>query len=155
ISLGISLVATFITLLVGTLVGLIAGYFGGWADQLLMRTTDVFLSFPVFILLITVVAVYGASGWLLILFLGMGAWPETARIVRAEVLSLARREFVLSARVVGAGSGRIMLQHVLPNVVPILVVAATLRVAVVILVEAGLSYFGLGVPPPAPSWGNM
>jgi peptide/nickel transport system permease protein len=155
ISLGISLVATFITLVVGTLVGMVAGYFGGWSDQVLMRTTDVFLSFPIFILLITIVAIYGASVWLLILFLGLVAWPEAARIVRAEVLSLARREFTLAARVVGAGNRRIMLRHVLPNVVPVLVVAATLRVAVVILVEAGLSYFGLGVPPPAPSWGNM
>jgi peptide/nickel transport system permease protein len=155
VSLGVSLVATFITLVVGALIGLVSGYFGGWADQVLMRTTDVFLSFPVFILLITVVAIYGASVWLLIVFLGLVAWPEAARMVRAEVLSLARREFTLSARVVGAGHVRIMLRHILPNVVPVLVVAATLRVAVVILVEAGLSYFGLGVPPPAPSWGNM
>jgi peptide/nickel transport system permease protein len=155
LSLGVSLVATLITLVVGTLVGLVSGYFGGWLDQVLMRTTDVFLSFPVFILLITIVAIYGASIWLLILFLGLVAWPESARMVRAEVLSLARREFALAARVVGAGSTRIMLRHILPNVVPVLVVAATLRVAVVILVEAGLSYFGLGVPPPAPSWGNM
>jgi peptide/nickel transport system permease protein len=155
VSLGVSLVATFITLVVGALIGLVSGYFGGWADQVLMRTTDVFLSFPVFILLITVVAIYGASAWLLILFLGLVAWPEAARMVRAEVLSIARREFTLSARVVGAGHMRIMLRHILPNVVPVLVVAATLRVAVVILVEAGLSYFGLGVPPPAPSWGNM
>jgi peptide/nickel transport system permease protein len=155
ISLGMSLVATCITLLVGTLVGLVSGYSGGWVDQVLMRTTDVFLSFPVFILLVTVVAIYGASVWLLILFLGLVAWPEAARMVRAEVLSLIGREFTLAARVVGAGSARIMLRHILPNVVPVLVVAATLRVAVVILVESALSYFGLGVPPPAPSWGNM
>jgi peptide/nickel transport system permease protein len=151
----VSLIATAITLLVGTSVGLASGYFGGWLDQLLMRTTDVFLAFPVFILLITVVAIYGASIWLLILFLGLVSWPEAARLVRAEVLSLARREFSLAARVIGAGNIRIMVWHILPNVVPVLVVSATLRVAVVILVEAGLSYFGLGVPPPAPSWGNM
>jgi peptide/nickel transport system permease protein len=155
VSLGVSLVATFITLVVGTSVGLASGYFGGWLDQLLMRMTDVFLAFPVFILLITVVAIYGASVWLLILFLGLVAWPEAARLVRAEVLSLAQREFSLAARVIGAGNIRIMLRHILPNVVPVLVVSATLRVALVILVEAGLSYFGLGVPPPAPSWGNM
>ncbi len=155
VSLGVSLIATFITVVLGTLVGLMSGYFGGGLDQVLMRTTDVFLSFPVFILLITVVAIYGASVWLLILFLGLVAWPESARMIRAEVLSLAQREFSLAARVVGAGNIRIMLRHILPNVVPVLVVAATLRVAVVILVEAGLSYFGLGVPPPAPSWGNM
>jgi peptide/nickel transport system permease protein len=155
VSLGVSLVATAITLVVGTTVGMAAGFFGGWMDQMLMRTVDVFLSFPVFILLITIVAIYGASVWLLIVFLGLVSWPETARVVRAEVLSLAGREFSLAARVLGADNTRIMLRHLLPNVVPVLVVAATLRVAVVILVEAGLSYFGLGVPPPAPSWGNM
>jgi peptide/nickel transport system permease protein len=155
VSLGVSLVATAITVVVGTLVGMVAGYFGGWADQVLMRTVDVFLSFPVFILLITIVAIYGASVWLLIVFLGLVSWPETARVVRADVLSLARREFALAARVIGADHMHVMLRHLLPNVVPVLVVAATLRVAVVILVEAGLSYFGLGVPPPAPSWGNM
>lgn len=155
ISLAVSLVATLITVTIGALLGLVAGFFGRWVDNVVMRVTDVFLSFPIFILLITVIAIYGSGLFLLILFLGLAAWPSTARLVRAEVLSLGGRDFVLAARVSGAGSARIMRVHLLPNVVPVLVVAATLRVAIVILVEAGLSYFGLGVPPPAPSWGNM
>ncbi len=155
ISLIVSLVATLITLAIGACFGLVSGFFGRWVDNLMMRVTDVFLAFPIFILLITVIAIYGSSLSLLILFLGLAAWPSTARLVRAEVLSLNARDFVLAARVSGADSARIMFVHMLPNVVPVLVVAATLRVAIVILVEAGLSYFGLGVPPPAPSWGNM
>ncbi len=155
VSLAVSLVATLITIVIGALVGLVSGYVGGWLDNLMMRVTDVFLAFPIFILLITVVAIYGSSMFLLILFLGLAAWPSTARLVRAEVLSLAEREFVLAARVGGAHNLRIMLVHLLPNLVPILVVAATLRVGIVILVEAGLSYFGLGVSPPTPTWGNM
>lgn len=155
ISLIVSLVATLITVAIGALFGLVSGFFGRWVDNVMMRLTDVFLAFPIFILLITVIAIYGSSLSLLILFLGLAAWPSTARLVRAEVLSLGSRDFVLAARVSGASSARIMAVHMLPNVVPVLVVAATLRVAIVILVEAGLSYFGLGVPPPAPSWGNM
>lgn len=155
VSLGVSLVAMLITVSVGALVGLVAGFRGGVVDEILMRITDVFLAFPVFILLITVIAIYGSSITLLILFLGLSAWPLTARTVRAEVLSLKGRDFVEAARVSGATTSRILLRHLLPNVVSVIVVAATLRVATVILVESGLSYFGLGVSPPTPTWGNM
>jgi peptide/nickel transport system permease protein len=155
VSLSVSLVATLMSLVRGALLGLVSGLAGGWLDNVIMRATDVFLAFPIFVLLITVVAIYGSSVGLLILFLGLAAWPETARLSRAEVLSLSTREFVWAARVGGAGNGRILLVHILPHLVPILIVAATLRVAIVILVEAGLSYFGLGVAPPEPSWGNM
>jgi peptide/nickel transport system permease protein len=155
VSLSISLVAMLITVIVGSVVGGVAGYAGGAVDGLLMRLTDIFLAFPLFVLLITVVAIYGSSIFLMILFLGLTAWPLTARTVRAEVLSLKKREFVEAARVCGASNVRILLFHILPNVVAVIVVAATLRVAAVILIEAGLSYFGLGVPPPTPTWGNM
>jgi peptide/nickel transport system permease protein len=155
VSLGVSLVAMSITVIVGTLVGLTSGFVGGAIDNVVMRLTDVFLAFPIFILLITVVAIYGSSIPLLIAFLGLAAWPQTARVVRAEVLSLREREFIQAAHVTGATHMRIMLVHLLPNVVPVLVVAATLRIATVILVEASLSYFGLGVSPPTPTWGNM
>lgn len=155
VSLSVSLVATLVSIMIGAQIGLVSGWFGGWTDNLLMRTADVFLAFPIFILLITVVAIYGSSVRLLILFLGLAAWPQTARLARAEVLSLAKREFVLAARVCGASNRRILFLHILPQLVPLLMVAATLRVAVVILVEAALSYFGLGVPPPTPTWGNM
>ncbi len=155
VSLAVGLTATAITILIGALLGLVSGYFGAWVDGILMRATDVFLAFPIFILLITVIAIYGSSTFLLILFLGLAAWPSTARLVRAEVLSISAREFILAARAVGAGDIRILFAHILPNVVSVLVVAATLRVAIVILIEAGLSYFGLGVPPPTATWGGM
>ncbi len=155
LSLSISLVATLMSVGIGAVAGLVSGLARGWIDNVIMRATDIFLAFPIFVLLITVVAIYGSRVWLLILFLGLAAWPETARLARAEVLSLGTREFVVAARVGGAGSGRILLVHLLPHLVPILIVTATLRVAIVILVEAALSYFGLGVPPPAPTWGNM
>jgi peptide/nickel transport system permease protein len=155
VSLTLSVVATLVSILIGVQVGLIAGWFGGWLDNILMRTADVFLAFPIFILLITVVAIYGSSVPLLIVFLGLAAWPETARFARAEVLSLRKREFVLATQVCGARDRRILIVHILPQLIPLLMVAATLRVAIVILVEAALSYFGLGVTPPSPSWGNM
>jgi peptide/nickel transport system permease protein len=155
VSLAVGLVATLLTIVVGALFGLLSGFFGSWVDGLLMRTTDVFLAFPIFILLITLAAIYGSSVWLLIMFLGLAAWPSTARVVRADVLSIAAREFVMAARAVGASNVRILLVHILPNVVSVLVVAATLRVAIVILTEASLSYVGLGVPPPAATWGSM
>src|SRR5215218_7201093 len=155
LSLLISVVATLVSIVIGAQLGLIAGWFGGWLDNLLMRIADVFLAFPIFILLITVVAIYGSSALLLILFLGLAAWPQTARLARAEVLSLAKREFVLAARVSGASNRRILFVHILPHLIPLLMVAATLRVAIVLLVEAALSYFGLGVTPPTPTWGNM
>ena len=154
-SLAVSLAAMALSMALGSLVGIVAGFRGGWLDDVLMRIADVFIAFPPFILVITLVAIFGNSLLLLIVFLSVTAWPSTARLVRAEVLSLREREFVLSAHVAGAGPWRIMLRHILPGVVPVMVVTATLRVAVVILVEAALSYFGLGVQPPAPTWGNM
>ncbi|MGH2562088.1 MAG: ABC transporter permease [Thermomicrobiales bacterium] len=155
VSLAVSLVATLMSVVIGALTGLVAGWFGGWLDNLIMRITDVVLAFPTFTLLITVVAIYGSSVRLLIVFLGLVAWPETARLARAEVLSLSTREFILAARVGGATNGRILFVHILPHLAPLLLVASTLRVGIVILVEAGLSYFGLGVTPPTPTWGNM
>lgn len=155
VSLSVSLAAMLITLVIGTTVGLVSGFFGGWVDNAIMRVTDVFIAFPIFILLITVVAIYGSSPHLLPVFLGLAAWPHMARLVRAEVLSLANRDFVLAARALGAPSRRIMFVHILPNLVSLLVVAATLQVAGVILVEASLSYFGLGITAPTATWGNM
>ena len=155
ISLGVSLVAMAITIVIGTTFGLLAGFLGGWVDSVLMRFTDMLLAFPVFILLVTIVAIYGSSIPLLITFLGLTAWPVTARTVRAETLSLRQREYIQAARVSGASTIHILLRHLLPGVLSIIVVAGTLRVATVILVESGLSYFGLGVTPPTPTWGNM
>jgi peptide/nickel transport system permease protein len=155
VSLGVGFASVAITTVVGTTVGLVAGYFGGWVDNVLMRFVDVFISIPVFMLLLTVVAIYGSSALLLVAFIGISAFPGAARIVRAEVLSLAPRDFVTAARVIGATAPRIMWVHLVPNLIPIILVSATLRVGAAILTEAGLSYFGLGVPPPSPTWGGM
>lgn len=155
ISLSVSFVAMLITICVGATLGLVAGFLGGIVDMVIMRLTDMLMAFPIFILLITIVAIYGSSLTLMILFLGFTAWPLTARTIRAETLSLRRRDFVDAARINGASTARILLYHLLPGVLSIIVVAATLRVATVILIESALSYFGLGVTPPTPTWGNM
>jgi len=155
VSLGVGFSSVAITIVIGTIIGVAAGFFGRWTDNVLMRFVDVFISIPVFMLLLTVVAIYGSNVGLLIAFIGISAFPGAARIVRAEVLSLMPRDFILAARVVGASPLRIMARHLVPNLMPVIIVSATLRVGAAILTEAGLSYFGLGVPPPAPTWGGM
>src|SRR4030095_14994343 len=112
-----------------------------------MRIVDIFISIPVFMLLLTIVAIYGSNVPLLITFIGISAFPGSARIVRAEVLSLMPREFITASRVIGSSPWRIMVRHILPNLVPIILVSATLRVGAAILTEAGVSYLGRGVPP--------
>jgi peptide/nickel transport system permease protein len=151
----IGLLSMGVSVVVGVVLGGAAGYAGGRTDTALMRFTEAVITFPTFFLLITLIAVFGASIPLLVLTIGLTSWPITARVVRAEVLSLREREFVQAASAVGAGPLRIMARHLLPSVVPVIIVAATLRVAYVILVEAGLSYLGVGVPPPTASWGSM
>ncbi len=155
VSLSVGLVAMVISVTIGSAIGVIAGYVGGRTDNFLMRVVDVFISIPIFFLLIAVLSIYGSSLQLLIVFLGLSAWPGTARLVRSVVLSLRTTEFVQAAHAVGARSGRIMVRHILPNVAPVIIVSATLRVGAVILQESALSYFGLGVQPPTPTWGNM
>ena len=155
VSLVVGFSSVMITIIIGTAIGLVAGYSGGWIDALLMRFVDVFISIPVFILLLTIVAIYGANEPLLIAFIGISGFPGAARIVRAEVLALVPREFITASRVIGSTPWRIMVRHILPNLLSIIVVSATLRVGAAMLTEAALSYFGLGVPPPAPAWGGM
>jgi peptide/nickel transport system permease protein len=151
----IGLLSTTVSIAVGVVVGAVAGYRGGVVDDALMRLTEGVVSFPATFLAITLVAVFGASVPLLILALALTAWPMTARLVRAEFLALRERDFVRAASALGAGGARVIWRHIFPNVVPVVIVAATLRVAHVILIEAGLSYLGLGVPPPTASWGSM
>jgi peptide/nickel transport system permease protein len=155
ISLLIGLLSMAITLVVGVTVGAVAGYFGGAVDALLMRATELVMVFPTFFLIILIVATFGGSVALLVLVIGLTAWPVGARIIRGEVLKTRNRDYVLAARAVGASSWRILARHVLPNVVAVVIVSATVRVGTNILVEAGLSYLGLGVQPPLASWGNM
>ena len=155
ISLTIGFVAVWISITLGTMVGALAGYFGGWVDSVLMRFTDMMLSFPRLVLLIVVIALFEPSIWLVVTVLGLTGWMGTARIVRGEVLSLREREFVLAARALGMGDWRIIFRHIIPNTMAPVIVSATLGIGQTILTEASLSFLGLGVQPPTPSWGNM
>lgn len=155
ISLSIGLIAVALAITLGTLIGAVAGYFGGWIDAALMRFTDMVLAFPRLVLLIMIIALFSSSITLIILILGLTQWPGTARLVRGEVLSLREREFIQAARALGMGRSRIVLRHLIPNVLAPVIVAATLGIGNTIVLEAGLSFLGLGVQPPTPSWGNM
>jgi len=155
VSLSVGLVAVAIYTAIGVVLGALAGYFGGWVDSLLMRAADIVLSFPSLIVIITVVSILGPSIYNVMLVIGLLGWPPIARIVRSLFLSLREREFVLAARTVGASDSRIMFMHVLPNALAPVIVAATFGMANAILLEASLSFLGLGVQPPTPSWGNM
>ncbi len=155
VSVGVGVVAVGLSLLIGTFVGGAAGYFGGWRDRALMGLTDVMLCFPTLFLILAVIAVLGPGIWNVVLVIGATSWMGTARLVRAEVLSLREREFILAARAVGAGPIRILRTHLLPNALGPVLVSAVLGVATAVLLESGLSFLGLGVQPPTPSWGNL
>ena len=155
ISLAIGFVATAISVTLGTLLGAIAGYFGGKVDAMIMRFTDMVLAFPRLVLLIMIVALFSPSIAVIITVLGLTQWPNTTRIVRGDVLSLREREFIQAARALGLGRARIILRHLIPNVLAPVIVTATLGIGNTIVLEAGLSFLGLGVQPPTPSWGNM
>ena len=155
ISLGVGFLAMLISSGVGILVGAVAGYAGGLLDNILMRIVDVFLSVPSFILFLALNAILTPSIWNIILILGFFSWMDVARLVRAEFLALKERDFLLAARAIGTGPRRIILNHLLPNALAPIVVAATLVVPSAILSESALSYIGLGVPPPDASLGNM
>ncbi len=155
ISLSISFLAVSISVLVGSIVGAAAGYFGGIIDSVLMRTVDSLLAIPRLFLLLTCVAFFSGSLWLIILLLGATGWMTTARLVRGQVLSLRGQDFVRAAEALGAGDRRIVFHHLLPNTLTVIIVSATLRIGGIILAEAALSFLGLGVPPPTPSWGQM
>jgi peptide/nickel transport system permease protein len=155
VSLAIGLLSMVVTIAVGVAVGAVSGYFGGTADALLMRATELVMVFPTFFLIILIVATFGGSVPLLVLVIGLTSWPVGARVIRGEVLKVRARDYVLAARAIGSSSWRIIARHVIPNVVAVVIVSATIRVGTNILIEAGLSYLGLGVQPPLASWGNM
>ncbi|MCI0436523.1 MAG: ABC transporter permease [Gemmatimonadetes bacterium] len=155
ISLSIGFIATAISVTLGTALGAIAGYVGGRLDAAVMRFTDMVLSFPRLILLILVVALFEPSVLVIILVLGLTQWPGTTRIVRGEALSLREREFIQAARALGFGPARIILRHMIPNLIAPVIVTATLGIGNTIVLEAGLSFLGLGPPPPLPTWGGM
>ena len=155
VSLEIGFLATGLAIVGGTAVGGAAGYFGGPVDTGIMRVADVFMSVPALFLILVVVALFGASLLNTALVVGLVTWPPVARIVRGECLTLRARDFVEAARALGASHGRILARHVLVNAVPAIIVQGTLLLGQTILIESGLSYLGLGVQPPTPSWGNM
>ena len=155
ISLSVGLVAVAIYVVIGTMLGGIAGYFGGWVDSIIMRLADVVLSFPSIIVIITVVSILGPSIFNVMLVIGLLGWPPIARLVRGEFLTLRGRDFVVASQSVGASSPRIIFRHILPNATTPIIVNATFGVAQAILLEAGLSFLGLGVQPPTASWGNI
>jgi peptide/nickel transport system permease protein len=155
VSLSISLAAVLVGGTVGTLVGLIAGYAGGWADHVLMRLVDLSLALPLVLMALVLAAVFGSSFFTVITVVVVLLWSSYARQVRAETLSLKHQDFVQRARVTGASHLRILLWHILPNLLNTVIVLATLQVGTVILLESTLSFLGVGVPPPYPSWGVM
>ncbi|HEV8536840.1 MAG TPA: oligopeptide ABC transporter permease [Candidatus Limnocylindria bacterium] len=156
VSLSVGLLTVTVAISVGTLVGTIAGYYGRWPDSVLMRLVDMMYSFPrLFLLILFGVFFKGMTLGVIVVVLGLLSWMTTARLVRASFLSLKHREFVEAARCVGARDRRIIVRHILPNSLAPIIVAATLGVASAIIAESTLSFLGLGIQPPTPSWGNM
>jgi peptide/nickel transport system permease protein len=155
ISLSIGFLAVGISVTVGAVLGAVAGYLGGWVDTLVMRSVDMLMAFPRLVLLIAVVAFFDSSLFLIIVALALTQWPFTTRVVRGEILSLREREFAEAARALGFSRSRIVFRHLLPNAMAPVIVAATLGIGNTIILEAGLSFLGLGVRPPTSSWGIM
>lgn len=155
VSLGVAGASVLLSTCLGTAVGVTAGYRGGVPDAAAMRVVDLFLSFPRIVLLVVAAAVLSPSLWTVVILLGLTGWMGTARLVRGEVLSVREREYVLAARAVGCRTPRLLYRHVLPAAMPPVLVASALAAADAVLAEAALSFLGLGVQPPIPSWGGM
>ena len=155
ISLSIGFLVVLISVTLGTVVGVSSGYFGGIVDNILMRIVDVLIAFPALFLILIIIATFGNSIFLIVITLSFTGWMGVARIVRSQVLSLKEQEFILAAKSLGLSNLRIIFRHLVPNTLTPVIVAATLRIGSIILTEAGLSFLGLGVQPPTPSWGNI
>jgi peptide/nickel transport system permease protein len=155
ISLLVGFVAVGIASFIGVILGALAGYYGRWADGVIMRFVDLMLCFPTFFLILAVIAFLEPSIWNIMIIIGLTSWMGVARLVRAEFLSLRERDFVHAAKALGASDTRVIFRHVLPNALSPVLVSATLGVAGAILTESALSFLGIGVQPPTPSWGNM
>jgi len=155
ISLLVGFVEVGLSCLIGIALGSLAGYYGGWIDALIMRFVDIMLCFPTFFLILAVIAFLNPSIWNIMIVIGLTSWMGVARLIRAEFLSLRQRDFVLAAQALGASDARLIFRHILPNAMSPVLVSATLGVAGAILTESALSFLGIGVQPPTPSWGNM
>lgn len=155
VSLKVGFIAVGIAIFIGSLIGSIAGYYGRAIDAVLMRFVDVMLAFPTFFLILAVIAIVEPGISTIMIVIGVTGWMDVARLVRAEFLSLKEREFIMAARTIGASDLRIIFRHILPNALSPVFVAATFGIAGAILIESSLSFLGLGVQPPEPSWGNI
>ena len=155
VSLIVGVMGTIVAGGIGTTLGILAGYLGGWVDQAIMRLTDAWLALPALVFAIFLATMVGPSMWNIVIILGLVYWTRYARVIRGEVLSLREREFIKLAEIAGAGRTRVILRHILPNVLNSTMVLASLTIGVVIIAEASLSFLGVGVPPPEPAWGSM
>lgn len=155
VSLLVGFSSVFFAVIIGTILGLLAGYHGGWLDDGISRVIDIQLAIPYFLLAVALIVVLGSSLPILIFVLVLYGWTVYARLVRAQTYSVRGRDYVTAARAVGASTNRLLARHILPNMISIILVIATLELATMIIFEAGLSFLGLGVQPPTPSWGGM
>jgi len=155
ISLSVGFVAVGIATLIGMILGAVSGYYGSWTDRIIMRFVDIMLSFPTFFLILAVIAFIGSSIWNIMIVIGFTSWMGVARLVRAEFLSLKEREYVLAAKALGLSDIRIIFKHIMVNSMAPVLVSAVLGIASAVLVESALSFLGIGVQPPTPSWGNI
>lgn len=155
VSLMVGVLANLLAVSIGITIGMAAGYLGGWVETLLMRFTDIMMAFPTLLLAMTLVAILKPSLWIIIVVIGLVYWTWIARVVYSQVLSMREREFVTASRALGASRRYIILYHILPQMVPTIIVWGTLGVATNVMLEASLSYLGIGVQPPTPSWGGM
>jgi peptide/nickel transport system permease protein len=155
ISIVVSVLAVALSAVLGTLIGLLSGFYGGKVDNIFMRIADVQLAFPFILLAIAIIAVLGPNLQNIIIVMGITGWVIYARVVRAEILSLREKEYVMAVRALGGSNSRIIFKHLLPNVMPPIIVIITLEMARMIIMEAALSFLGLGIQPPTPTWGGM
>ena len=155
ISLLVGVLANLMAVAIGTLVGSVAAYFGGWVETFLMRFTDMMMAFPTLLLAMTLVAILKPSLWIIILVIGAVYWTWIARVIYGQVVALRDRDFVIAARALGAGRIFSLVRHILPQLIPTIIVWGTLGIATNVMLEASLSYLGIGVQPPTPSWGGM
>jgi len=154
-SLIIGVVANGLALIIGTVIGVTAGYLRGWIGAVLMRFTDLMMAFPALLLAICLAAIFQPSLWIVAMVIALVNWVQTARVIYTETTSLAERDFIAAEKTLGAGTGRILFHHILPHLVPTLIVWGTLGISTTVLLEATLSFLGVGVQPPTPSWGNI
>jgi peptide/nickel transport system permease protein len=155
VSLTVGVLANLLAVTLGIFIGMTAGYLGGWVETLLMRFTDIMMAFPTLLLAMTLVAILKPSLWIIIVVIGLVYWTWIARVVYSQVLTLREREFVIASRALGASRRYIILHHILPQLIPVIIVWGTLGIATNVMLEASLSYLGIGVQPPTPSWGGM